>query len=106
MSDKRTNPKYWPSTGDISKEEDRIVGSVAMSVDNLPILARLEFAKMIVFARGGDRENHGIPQDPMLVLVHHLLEDVIEVLQEHPNAANLRNPYTKPISAKARTLDR
>ena len=65
------------------------VKSVTLALDDLPILARLEFARNLVFGRGGDRNSD---PDPLLVIATDVLNDVIEVLKNNAAAANLRRP--------------
>ena len=74
----------------IPDNEQDIGKTLITALDDLPILARLEFAKNLVFDRGGDKDN--LPQDPILVIATDVLTSVIDVLKKHPAAANLRAP--------------
>lgn len=72
---------------------------VAHGLDDLPILARLEMAKNLVCDNGGE-DGEG-PLNPVCVLVGKILRDVIEVLGDHPEAAQLRRPDDdKPFSER------
>ena len=87
-------------TGSIEQEEQTeeqqqngLVATTISALNDLPIISRLEFAKNMIFDRGGDR--HSIPQDPVLIVVNDVLADVIKVLDKHPQAAQLRTPAPK-----------
>jgi hypothetical protein len=67
-----------------------LIKSVVRSLDDLPILVRLEFARNIIFNRGGDETSE--PQDAVLVTATKILNGIIEVLRAHPQAAGLRTP--------------
>jgi hypothetical protein len=71
-------------------EEEKIVHEVTSALNDLPILARLEFAKNLLMGNGGDR--HSLPQLPGLVIAHEVVTDVIRVLEKHTAAAQLRTP--------------
>jgi hypothetical protein len=74
---------------DISENDLETARMVTLALGDLPILARLEFARNMIFGRGGDK--HSTP-DPVLVVATDVLSGVIEVLKKHPAAANLRTP--------------
>ncbi len=63
---------------------------VAGALIGLPILERLKFAKHLLFDRGGDKDEAGF--DPHAVLLVQILDDVMEVLEEHPRIAKIRVP--------------
>jgi hypothetical protein len=56
---------------------------------DLPILARLEFVRNIVFSRGGTRGNSF--EDEGMIIASDVLRDVIKVLQQDKRAAELRH---------------
>jgi len=58
--------------------------------DGLPILCRLEFVKNVLLNSGGEKGSN--PMDPTLVVVAEILAGVVEVLEAHPTAAQLRSP--------------
>ena len=69
---------------------DEISKDIVHALNDLPILARLEFVKNIIFDRGGSRDV--APRDEMLVIATEVLRDVINVLRDHPTAAQLHKP--------------
>jgi hypothetical protein len=74
----------------IGQAEEKLIDATVSALNDLPILARLEFAKNMVFHVGGDK--NGLPQDLVLIAVHDVLDDIAEVLKKHPAAAQLRSP--------------
>jgi hypothetical protein len=68
---------------------DYLNNTLTAALDDLPILSQLEFARNLVFSRGGDKNSN---PDPALVIAADVLADVIEVLKRNPKAANLRSP--------------
>jgi hypothetical protein len=64
--------------------------SVVRALDDLPLLARLEFVRNIILNRGGDEAS--TPQDSVLVTATKVLNGTIEILRAHPQAAGLRTP--------------
>lgn len=71
-----------------NKEAD-LSKSVVGAMDDLPILERLQFAKNLIFDKGGDGAS--VPQDPTLVVATEVITGVIQVLKAHPRAAKLRH---------------
>jgi hypothetical protein len=65
-----------------------IVREVSEALAELPILARLEFAKNVMLNRDGDKGM--LPLDPVSAIVTEVLNGVIDVLKKHPQAAKLR----------------
>jgi hypothetical protein len=74
-------------------QQKELIAATIHALNDLPIISRLEFAKNLVFDKGGDR--HNVPQDPVLIVINSVLEDVIRVLEKHPQAAQLRSPAPK-----------
>jgi hypothetical protein len=73
-----------------------LMRDVARAMDNLPILARLEFAANLVFDAGGIKDtNITVPE---LVIAHDVIKDVIKILEANPTAAQLRTPT--PVTIK------
>jgi len=72
------------------EKEFKLITSTVIAMNDLTILARLEFVKNIIFDKGGDK--NGLPNDNELILANDVLDDVIEVLKKYPRAARLRNP--------------
>jgi len=77
-------------TSEIENGKAQLIMEVVDAMNDLTILARLEFAKNIVFGNGGNKG--GYPQNPALILAHDVLSDVIDVLKKHPKAGGLRTP--------------
>jgi hypothetical protein len=77
------------SEEEIEKALLKTAKTVTLACDDLPILARLEFARNLVFGRGGDKDSN---PDPVLLVATGVLTGVIEVLKKHSSAANLRRP--------------
>ncbi len=67
------------------------VRDILWAFENVPIMARLEFAKNLVCGNNGDK--HSIPVNPALVVAAELMESVIEALRKNPKAANLKTDY-------------
>lgn len=61
--------------------------AVVNAMNGLPLLARLEFVKNIIFDRGGSRDS--APQDEALIVANDVLRDVIELVKKLP-AMDLR----------------
>jgi hypothetical protein len=78
------------TTDELFDAEEKIMQTVRKSVDDLPILARLEFAANLVFDNGGLKDDAG--RIPGLVIAHEVITDVINVLAKHPSSAQLRTP--------------
>ncbi len=74
------------STGD--HENVGLLEATVSALDSLPILARLEFVKNLIFDRGGDKHCHS--KDLVLVAAATVLDGVITVLKKHPDSAGLR----------------
>jgi hypothetical protein len=68
---------------------DAYPGSKAIvnAMNGLPVLARLEFVKNIIFDRGGSRDS--APQDEALIVANDVLRDIIELVKKSP-AKDLR----------------
>lgn len=64
--------------------------AVVRAMNDLPILARLEFVKNIIFDRGGSRGQD--PQEEALIIAADVLGGIIKVLRANPAAAQLRSP--------------
>lgn len=79
---------------EVLDDELRLIARVASAFDDLPIVARIEFAKNLVFDRDGDK--HSLPADgpqsAVSILAVEILDGVIEVLKAHPAAAKLNDP--------------
>ena len=78
------------TTDEIFHAEEELMRTVRKSLDDLPILARLEFVANLVFDNGGLKDDAG--RIPGLVIAHEVITDVINVLAKHPSAAQLRTP--------------
>jgi hypothetical protein len=70
-------------------DRDPTLATVA-AMEDLPILARLEFVQSLLLSRGGSRD--ALPRDMVLVTAEEVLDGVIRVLKKHPRAAKLRWP--------------
>ena len=70
------------------------VKEVIKAIDDLPILARLEFAQNLLFSHGGNKDS--LEPNAALILAFDIIGDVIKVLDKHPRAAKLRTPQHKP----------
>jgi len=77
-------------TAEENKATPKLLMATVDALNDLPILARLEFVKNVIFGSGGNKD--GLPQNPVLILAHDVLSDIIEVLKKHPTAAGLRTP--------------
>jgi hypothetical protein len=64
--------------------------AVVAAMNTLPILARLEFVKNIIFDRGGSRDSD--PQEEMLIIATEVLEGVIDILKKNQTVAQLETP--------------
>lgn len=64
--------------------------AVVAAMNTLPILARLEFVKNIIFDRGGSRSSD--PQEEVLIIATEVLDGVIEVLKKNQTVAQLGTP--------------
>jgi hypothetical protein len=76
----------------ITREDDvaemaAVLKSVVRTVDDLPLFARLEFVKNIIFDHGGSRGS--LPEDPMLIIATDVIEDVVKTLK----GEDLRRPF-------------
>jgi len=79
-------------------EVDQLMFNVTGAMNDLPILARLEFAANLVFDVGGIKDaNITVPE---LVVAHGVLSDVIKILEENPSAAQLRTPKLPTIKPR------
>ena len=63
--------------------------NIAALVPGRNRLARLEFAKNLIFDNGGDR--CGEPRDPALIASTEILDQAIKILKKHPRAARLQD---------------
>jgi hypothetical protein len=65
--------------------------AIVKAMDDLPILARLQFVKNIIFDRAA---NLDIPEqcEEVLIIAHNVLNGVVEVLEANPTSAQLRSP--------------
>ncbi len=61
------------------------------AINDIPIIARLQFAANLLFDRcGGDRHSEGANWNS--VIATEVVYSVIRDLEKHPQAANLRSP--------------
>jgi hypothetical protein len=60
------------------------------AMNDLPVIARLEFVRNIIFDRGGDK--HSIPQDSALITAKEVLDGVIKALRNNPTLSRLNAP--------------
>lgn len=60
------------------------------ALNNLPILARLEFVSNLLFDHGGSRESS--PRNWLVVTATEVLDGAITVPKTQPQAAQLRKP--------------
>jgi len=75
---------------DEPKPEPATMKATIAALNNLPILARLEFVANLLFDHGGSRESS--PRDWHVVTATEVLDGVISVLKTQPQAAQLRRP--------------
>jgi hypothetical protein len=66
------------------------VNGLASAMYDLPILARLEFARNLVESHGGTRD--AVKMVPQLVVATEVLNDIIEVVKARPRIAKLAGP--------------
>ena len=66
---------------------------VTFALNDLPILARLEFARNLLQSNGGDKDS--LPQKAELVIALDVIGDVIKVLEKRPPAGTLRTTNPK-----------
>ena len=67
-------------------------------MNDLPVLARLRFVANLILGNGGAMENIG--RVPELVVAHRVIADVINVLENHPDAVQLkRTPFPERTPA-------
>ncbi len=65
---------------------------LVLGFEDLPVLARLEYARNLVCTRAGDPNDNTL--DPLLTIAADMLADVIKVLRTVPRVAQLRTPET------------
>ena len=77
---------------DVTKqtEEEKLVHDVTFALNDLPILARLQFAANLILGNGGMKDT--VDQVPALIVAHEVISDVIKVLEKHPLVAELHTP--------------
>ena len=68
--------------------EEELSTRVSRAMDDLPILARVEFVKNIIFDRGGSRDSY--PHDETLVIATDVLDGVVEILRKNRVVAQFR----------------
>ncbi len=82
----------------ISNESEAKFSEEAIAaVAALPVLARLEFVRNLIFSRYGSTQHipigdQSLPQDPIMEGTVDILDGIIDVLKRHPRAAKLRKP--------------
>jgi hypothetical protein len=72
------------------KAAEEASNAVVRAMNDLPILARLEFVKNIIFDRGGSRGQD--TQEEVLIIAADVLGGVIEDLKANHTVAQLRSP--------------
>jgi hypothetical protein len=72
-----------------TKASDSAIEATISAMDSLPVVARLEFVKNLIFDRGGSKDS--APQDPGLVIASEVLRGVIGVLRKHPQSDGSKN---------------
>ena len=70
--------------------QDDLTTATVDAMAHMPILARLEFVKYLIFNRGGD--THGVPHHPVMVTAYEVLSDVIKEIKKNSETACLRAP--------------
>jgi hypothetical protein len=75
-------------TCDNQKNNIKPLKEVISALDDLPIIARLEFARNLVCNRAGDEDD--LSMDPALMVAGEVISDVIRVLRTAPRVAQLR----------------
>lgn len=70
--------------------QDDLTTATTRAMANMPVLARLEFVKYLIFNRGGDK--HSAPHHPVMVTAHEVLDGVIKEIKTSPETACLRTP--------------
>lgn len=79
-------------------EVHQLMRDVRTAMNDLPIIARLQFAANLVFDAGGIRGSDTTV--PELVIAYDVLSDVINVLERHPDAVGLkRTPFPEKTPA-------
>ena len=61
------------------QEVELPVKEVLLAINDLPILARLEFAQNLLFSNGGCKD--ALEPNAVLILVHDVIGDVVKVLE-------------------------
>jgi len=77
-----------------NKIDEQLIVDIVNSMDDLPILSRLEFAKSLVFDKGGDKNS--LPREASLVTAVRVLDGVIEALKKRPKTASAKPRYSEP----------
>ena len=67
------------------------IREILWGLEDVPIMARLEFAKALVCGNGGEKLSS--PSTPALVVAVELIESALVALRRNPKAANLKTPY-------------
>jgi hypothetical protein len=75
---------------DATTQLKNLLIATCCAMDELPIIARLEFVKNIVTQNGGDKNDE--TYKPALALAGDVLMGVIDVLRAHKSAGQLRTP--------------
>lgn len=70
------------------------IAQVTQAMSDLHVQARLEFAQNLLFSNGGNKD--ALEPNAVLILVHDVIGEVVDVLERHPRVAKLRTPEHKP----------
>jgi hypothetical protein len=81
---------------------DALVTQIVSAVDDLPILARLQFAGNLVHDNGGMRNT--FEQNPMLIAAVEIIAGVRHLLETYPETANLTHRAGQAFPEKRFTL--
>lgn len=90
---KRTESERKKTEAELLKElEDHVVTarSVVEAFEDVPIVYRLQFVKMIVLGRGGEMAS--VPNDPALIVAAQMLDRIIDMMERHPAMAKFGRP--------------
>ena len=63
-----------------NKKVHDLVIATTCAIDDLPILSRLEFAKVLIFQNGGNKDDES--QQSALVLASDVIDSVMDVLRK------------------------
>jgi len=75
---------------DIEEMMEKAAMEVVRSMNDLPIIARIQFARNVLLDRGGNRgADADVKYDPLLQVAAEVLAGVKEVLRQNPQAAVL-----------------